>query len=388
VFVRQKLISDWPTRIAMLATFVGICAPAWPAGTSSGDRLPATELLRNVVDGELKAEANDHSHWMYQVREQHRGKEEVRLVVQTSQGELDRLRSVDGRPITPEQEKREDERIDSLLHNRGQQEKRQHAQHEDAQRTERLFKLLPDAVTAQYGQQRGELVEILFAPNPDFHPSSHEASVFHAMEGRIWVNTRANRLVEIQGHLFKTVKFGGGLFGHLDKGGEFQVKQSEVAPAHWEITLMHINMRGKALFFKTIGVEENEVRTNFQRVADNLTLAEAAAKLQKEGDAAASGHTHSGLEQENGDNAMVTEIDRQELKQKMDHPKKFILVEALPPESYHRAHLPGAINLPPDRVRALATELMPRKDFEVIIYCAGPACHASEDVARELSEMG
>jgi rhodanese-related sulfurtransferase len=85
---------------------------------------------------------------------------------------------------------------------------------------------------------------------------------------------------------------------------------------------------------------------------------------------------------------MVTEIDRQELKQKMDHPKKFILLEALPPESYHRAHLPGAINLPPDRVRALATELMPRKDFEVIIYCAGPACHASEDVARELSEMG
>jgi rhodanese-related sulfurtransferase len=85
---------------------------------------------------------------------------------------------------------------------------------------------------------------------------------------------------------------------------------------------------------------------------------------------------------------MVTEIDRQDLKQKMDHPKKLILLEALPPESYHRAHLPGAINLPPDRVRALATELMPNKDFEVIVYCAGPACHASEDVALELSEMG
>lgn len=85
---------------------------------------------------------------------------------------------------------------------------------------------------------------------------------------------------------------------------------------------------------------------------------------------------------------MVTEIDRQDLNPKMDHPKKLILLEALPPESYHRAHLPGAINLPPDWVRALATELMPTKDFEVIVYCAGPACHASEDVARELSEMG
>jgi hypothetical protein len=299
LFVRQKLISDWPTRIAILAALMVFCGRAWPTDTPSSDKLPASELLRKVVDSELKAEANDHSHWMYQVREQHHGKkEEVRLVVQTSQGELDRLQLVDGRPITPEQEKREDERIESLLHNRGQQEKRQLAQHEDTQRTERLFKLLPDAVIAKYGEEQGELVEILFAPNPDFYPSSHEASVFHGMEGHIWINTRANRLVEIQGHLFKTVKFGGGLFGHLDKGGEFQVKQSEVTPGHWEITLMQINMRGKALFFKTIGVEENEVRTNFQRVADNLTLAEAAAKLQKEGDAAASGQTHSGLDSE------------------------------------------------------------------------------------------
>jgi rhodanese-related sulfurtransferase len=70
---------------------------------------------------------------------------------------------------------------------------------------------------------------------------------------------------------------------------------------------------------------------------------------------------------------MVTEIGRDELKQKLNHPKKLILVEALPSESYERAHLPGALNLPPEQVRTLATELMPRKDFEVIVYCAGPS---------------
>jgi rhodanese-related sulfurtransferase len=85
---------------------------------------------------------------------------------------------------------------------------------------------------------------------------------------------------------------------------------------------------------------------------------------------------------------MVTEIDRDELKQKLDHPKKFILVEALPPESYERAHLPGAINLPPEQVRTHASELMPRKDFEVVVYCAGPRCQVSGNVARELSDMG
>jgi hypothetical protein len=68
----------------------------------------------------------------------------------------------------------------------------------------------------------------------------------------------------------------------LDKGGEFHVKQSQVAPGLWEITLLHVNMHGKALFFKTIAVQENEIRTNFQRVPDNLTLSEAAQQLQKQ----------------------------------------------------------------------------------------------------------
>ena len=75
-------------------------------------------------------------------------------------------------------------------------------------------------------------------------------------------------------------------------------------------------------------------------------------------------------------------------KQKLDHSKKITLIEALPAESYHHADLPGTINLPPDQVRTLAPQLLPQKDAEVIVYCAGAICHSSEGVARELTEMG
>jgi len=84
---------------------------------------------------------------------------------------------------------------------------------------------------------------------------------------------------------------------------------------------------------------------------------------------------------------MVTEIDRDELKQKLDHPKKFVLVEALPADDFHKLHLPGAINIPADQIRGQASELLP-KEAEIIVYCSGPACHASDDAARELTEMG
>lgn len=85
---------------------------------------------------------------------------------------------------------------------------------------------------------------------------------------------------------------------------------------------------------------------------------------------------------------MVTDIDRDELKQKLDHPKKIVLVDALSEEDFLKLHLPGAINIPADRVRQLASELIPNKDVEVIVYCAGPECHASDKAASEFNAMG
>jgi len=271
------------TTLLMAATHLIIsCVSAIAQSTSGNGSLSAGELLRKAVDSELRAQSADHSHWMYQATSEESGKEEVKWIVETHEGVLDRLWSVDGRPITRERQKQEDQRIERLLHEPGEQRKRQRAQSADAQQTERLFKMLPDALTPKFGERKGSLVEILFKPNPNFHPSSHEAAVFHAMEGRIWIDERENRLAEIEGHLIRPVKFYGGMLGHLDKDGKFHVKQSEVAPGHWEITLLNVNMHGKALFFKTISVQQNEIRTDFQPMPDDMTLAQGAEELHRQ----------------------------------------------------------------------------------------------------------
>jgi hypothetical protein len=75
------------------------------------------------------------------------------------------------------------------------------------------------------------------------------------------------------------VKFAGGLLGHLEKGGQFSVKRAEIAPGVWELTDLAVSMRGKALLFKTISVQQKELHSEFQRVPNNLTLSEAAGLL-------------------------------------------------------------------------------------------------------------
>jgi len=69
---------------------------------------------------------------------------------------------------------------------------------------------------------------------------------------------------------------------------------------------------------------------------------------------------------------MVTTISRDELKAKMDRGDRFTLVETLPEAAFKKAHLPGAVNLPPDRVRELAPRVLPDKGAEVVVYCSSP----------------
>jgi rhodanese-related sulfurtransferase len=67
---------------------------------------------------------------------------------------------------------------------------------------------------------------------------------------------------------------------------------------------------------------------------------------------------------------MTGTISRDELKAKIDRGDPFVLVETLPAESYREAHLPGAINLPPDQVGRLAPRLLPDKGADIVVYCA------------------
>jgi len=69
--------------------------------------------------------------------------------------------------------------------------------------------------------------------------------------------------------------------------------------------------------------------------------------------------------------AMSDVITTDELKQKVQQRSpNFKLVETLAPERYREAHLPGAMNLPPDRVKESAPSALPDKSAEIVTYCA------------------
>ena len=267
--------------VAAILLFV----PLMAAQTAADQNLSANDLVRRVIANELRMQDQDHSHWMYHLETVRAGVKETKVVAETKDGSLALLIALKDHPLTDDRVKQEEERMNSFIHDQGEQQKQKRAAAEDAAKTKQLLSMLPDAFVFSYVQgngDTGETVPLDFKPNPAFHPSNREARVFHEMEGKLTLNRKEDRLVEMDGRLMHDVKFGGGILGHLDQGGTFDVRQDRVGADHWEITRLKVSMKGRALFFKTIGVEQDESRSHFQQIPDTLTLAQAGDLLLKE----------------------------------------------------------------------------------------------------------
>jgi hypothetical protein len=252
------------------------------AQSQSNVQLSPADLVKAVIRNELNTSDVVEIRWKYLLVKEVDGKEETREVVETKSGSLDHLIAIAGRPLTDGQQHDETERILRLSHNPEEQRKLEQTRRKDAEQCNRFLQMVPDAFAFEYAGESGGLTKLTFKPNPAFRPPSREGKVLHEMAGEIWVDAKQQRLVSINGQLVNEVKFAGGLLGHLEKGGQFSVKRAEIAAGHWEVTEMTVNMRGKALLFKTIAVQQKELHRNFNRVPDDLTISDAAALLLKQ----------------------------------------------------------------------------------------------------------
>lgn len=240
---------------------------------------PAREIVQSAVRAELAANNTDKSVWVYRDHDTVPGKNALYDTVETPQGSVRRLLELNGQPLSADARSRESSRISDYVNDDAAQAKaRKAGEHDDAQATE-LLKMLPDAFVWTVRTDTAEAVTLDFKPNPDFQPPNMQSRVLSAMAGEMTVVHNGNRIRTLLGKLARDVKIGLGLLGKLNEGGTFQIERREVAPGRWQITETHVHIGGHALLFKTIGQQEDDVKTEW-KPSPARTLQEAEEYLR------------------------------------------------------------------------------------------------------------
>ncbi len=266
--------------VAGVLSLAFLCLAQAPQTAESGQDPNA--LVRTVAYNELHApESNEFHAWKQKQVKPNRTT--TKQYVETPEGLLGRLLTVNGKPLTGDALNKENTRINRLLDPRQMQQKRKE-QKEDETRSKRIVAALPDAflykITGTEERSGHKLINLRFTPNPDFSAPNHETLVLQGMEGDMTIDATVMRLVKIDGTMMEDVSIGWGILGRLDKGGRFVVEQKEVDNGDWEISYMMLNFTGKALIFKTIRINEVDTSYDFRKVP-KMNVAEAINYLKK-----------------------------------------------------------------------------------------------------------
>ncbi len=207
-------------------------------------------------------------------------------IVRTKQGGLSTTLLINGRPLTPEERQKDNEKLEKFAHDPEARRKRREANKADDKRAETMLTSLPDAflytyVGTDHGPNGEELVHLKFRPNPNFNPPNHETAVYQGMQGDLIIDRKAMRIAKIDGTLFEDVDFGWGILGRLYKGGKFIVVQQDVGGGDWEEVQETLQFNGKILLFKSLTIWSTETMTDFRPVPPDITTAQALDLLHK-----------------------------------------------------------------------------------------------------------
>jgi hypothetical protein len=239
------------------------------------------DLVRKVVANELKQEEVDKSRYMFKLKKVTPKGTRIQQIVQTNQGSIARTLLLDGKPPADDMRQAEEQKIQKLIGDADEQKRRQKREKEDEYRAQIMVRALPNAFFYQEIGRDGDTLKLRFRPDPNYQPQSREESIYTGMAGELWLNLPQQRLRKIDAHLFHDVDFGWGILGRLYKGGSFMVEQEQVDGNHWDTTVLKLDLRGKALLFKSLVYDEQEFESDFRRLPDHISLSEGADILKK-----------------------------------------------------------------------------------------------------------
>jgi len=197
---------------------------------------------------------------------------QVRDVIESKDGTVARLLMKDGKPLTPDQDKAEQQRLNEMITSPSSYQK--HVKNSDTEKkmADTMVPMLPDAMVNSYtpGQpqsgRNGGAQEIVldYKPNPKWNPPTTEAQALTGLEGRVWIDAKTRYAVRMEGTISHAVNFGWGMLAHIYPGGKIVLNQTNVGNGRWIFTEFSMDLTVRALMVKTLNIHSSAKASGFQ----------------------------------------------------------------------------------------------------------------------------
>jgi hypothetical protein len=249
----------------------------------------ATPSAREIVEQMVRTETaayKTRAKFLYMRKERSahtKGHLWEEVVVETPDGRMRRLLSVDGKPLSADEKKAEEERITYLVNHPDQFRREEQGRKDDETRLGVLMAELPRLYVFDAEGTENGCLRIGFHPNPVFQEETYQDRVLHATSGFLFIRLPDARLCAMNAHLDHKVEFGFGLLGKISEKSKFSMARSEVVPGEWKTTQADIHIDGSLLLLKSYSRDEQSTHYGFKTVPPKLSLAQAASLARANG---------------------------------------------------------------------------------------------------------
>jgi hypothetical protein len=240
-------------------------------------------LVKSVLQTEIEA-AQDPTHPMqYRLHKVSPRYATTKQIIETKDGDVARLLSINNGPLSPQDEQNEETRLQGLLNDPSLQRHRQQREQGDTERARKVIRALPEAFRYTYAgigeTPQGPSYRLSFQPNPSFDPQDLEAQVLKGMAGELWIDIAQHRVTRLEGKRIHDVDYGWGILGKLDQGGSLLLDQTDVGNHQWRTTHMVLVMNARFLI-KTVKLDTTLDLSQFEPVPAGITYQKAIQMLE------------------------------------------------------------------------------------------------------------
>lgn len=227
-----------------------------------------------------KADWKASPQYSYQETDREHGKSKTYNVHMIAGSPYQVLIAVDGQPLTPDEQKKEQEKLEQTTAKRksespDERARRIEAYDKDRKRDHAMLLELTKAFNFKLvgeTQLAGREVYLIRAtPRPDYQPTNDEGKVLTGMEGRLWIDKATFQWAQVTARVIQPVSIEG-FVARVEPGTRFELQKVQVADGVWLFKHFAMHSRAKVLGVWKHVTQEDDTFSDYRQSGQGATL--------------------------------------------------------------------------------------------------------------------